>query len=89
MDSSGRQWDDQGSALEGTLVTRPERATGTATGDAGSQLDYLRMRALEERRAAAGARDVRVRRVHLEMAERYEELILTLERPKTRLRLVS
>ena len=39
-----------------------------------SDFDYLRMRALKERSAARSARDMRVRRVHLEMAERYEGL---------------
>lgn len=38
-------------------------------------LDYFRMRAAGERAAAKGAHDMRVRQVHLEMAERYQALI--------------
>jgi hypothetical protein len=44
---------------------------GTVTND----LSYFRRRASEERTAALYARDARVRRVHLEMAERYEERV--------------
>lgn len=40
-----------------------------------SDLDYLRMRAVKELGAAASARDIRVRRVHLEMAKRYQALL--------------
>ena len=40
-----------------------------------SDRDYFRMRAGRERAAATVARDARVRRVHLEMAERYHALI--------------
>lgn len=40
-----------------------------------SDFDYLRMRALKELGAARGARDRRVRRVHFEMAERYQALL--------------
>ncbi|HWJ37790.1 MAG TPA: hypothetical protein VNR86_03400 [Sphingomicrobium sp.] len=92
MDSSGRQWDDQGSRepLEGACLTKTPAATGTATEETGSQLDYLRLRACAERRAAAGATDMRVNRVHLEMAQRYEALVDTLEQgSQARLRLVS
>ena len=44
-----------------------------------SDLDYLRMRALKEFSAAAGARDIRVRRVHVEMAKRYQTLLRRAE----------
>ena len=54
-----------------------------------SDFDYFRMRAARERWAAGEACDKRVRRVHLEMAERYQALILREANPKTVLRLVS
>ena len=44
-----------------------------------SDLDYLRMRAVKELGAAAGARDIRVRRVHLEMAKQYQALLRRAE----------
>ncbi|HET7606302.1 MAG TPA: hypothetical protein VFK28_09565 [Sphingomicrobium sp.] len=37
-----------------------------------TDLSYFRRRASEERTAALNSRDPRVRRVHVEMAERYE-----------------
>lgn len=40
-----------------------------------SDLSYYRRRASEERTAALNSRDPRVRRAHLEMAERYEERV--------------
>jgi hypothetical protein len=40
-----------------------------------TDLSYYRRRASQERTAALQARDPRVRRVHLEMAERYEERV--------------
>ena len=40
-----------------------------------SDLSYYRRRASEERTAALNARDPRVRRVHVELAERYEERV--------------
>lgn len=40
-----------------------------------SDLSYYRRRASEERTAALNSRDSRVRQVHLEMAERYEERV--------------
>jgi hypothetical protein len=40
-----------------------------------NDLSYFLRRASEERTAALYARDPRVRRVHLEMAERYEERV--------------
>ena len=40
-----------------------------------NDLSYFLRRASEERTAAMHARDPRVRRVHLEMAERYEERV--------------
>lgn len=58
------------------LATRVGRAAavsgaGTVTND----LSYFRRRASEERTAALNARDPRVLRVHVEMAERYEERV--------------
>lgn len=44
-----------------------------------SDFDYLRMRALKELSAAASGRDIRVRRVHLEMAKRYQALLRRAE----------
>ena len=46
-----------------------------------SDLDYFRLRAAGERAAAEGAQDIRVRQVHLEMAERYQALIGVCETP--------
>ena len=40
-----------------------------------SDLSYYRRRASEERTAALNTRDARVRKVHNEMAERYEERV--------------
>lgn len=40
-----------------------------------SDLVYLRRRASEERTAALGARDPDVRQAHVQMAERYEDLV--------------
>jgi hypothetical protein len=40
-----------------------------------SDLSYFRKRASEERTAALNARDPRVRKAHLEMAERYEDRV--------------
>jgi hypothetical protein len=40
-----------------------------------SDLDYFRTRAAREQAASTGAHDMRVRQVHLEMAERYRALI--------------
>ena len=42
-------------------------------------LDYFRMRAAREQTAARNAQDVRVRRVHLDMAERYQALVRVAE----------
>jgi hypothetical protein len=44
-----------------------------------SDLDYFRSRAANEKAAANQAHDIRVRRVHLEMAERYRILIRATE----------
>lgn len=44
---------------------------GTLTSD----LSYYRRRASEERTAALNSRDPRVRRAHVEMAERYEDRV--------------
>ena len=40
-----------------------------------SDLSYYRRRASEERTAALNSRDPRVRRVHAEMADHYEERV--------------
>jgi hypothetical protein len=40
-----------------------------------NDLSYYRRRASEERTAALNARDPRVRRVHIDLAERYEERV--------------
>lgn len=64
------------------------RRNGVKPADA-SDLDYYRMRASTERAAASNARDVRVRRVHLELAERYQAFIHVEAGPKSPLRLVS
>ena len=40
-----------------------------------NDLSYYRRRASEERTAALNSRDLRVRRAHVEMAERYEERV--------------
>lgn len=40
-----------------------------------SDLSYYRRRASEERTAALNSRDPRVRKVHAEMAEHYEERV--------------
>jgi hypothetical protein len=43
-----------------------------------NDLSYYRRRASDERTAALNARDPRVRRVHLELAERYEDRVRTM-----------
>jgi hypothetical protein len=40
-----------------------------------SDLSYYRRRASEERTAALNSRDPRVRRVHVELAEHYEDRV--------------
>lgn len=40
-----------------------------------SDTQYFRRRASEERSTAIQARDARVRKAHLDMAERYEDLV--------------
>jgi hypothetical protein len=47
---------------------------GTVTND----LSYYRRRASEERTAALNSRDPRVRRVHISMAEAYEERVRSM-----------
>jgi hypothetical protein len=42
-------------------------------------LDYFRMRVMKEQAAAESASDMRVRRVHLELAERYQAFIRVAE----------
>jgi hypothetical protein len=55
-----------------------------------ADLDYLRSRAAHERVAAAQAQDIRARRVHLEMAERYGIFVRAAEAGwRAGLRLVS
>ena len=67
----GRVSADQ--SLENYDWSRLRRVDAKASGS--SDLDYYRLRASSERAAAHEARDMRVRRVHLEMAERYQSLI--------------
>jgi hypothetical protein len=38
-------------------------------------VDYFRMRAEQERKRAEASKDTPARRVHLEMAERYSEML--------------
>ena len=45
----------------------------------GADVNYFRTRAASERTAAANASDMRVRHVHLEMAERYQANISAAE----------
>jgi len=56
-----------------------------------ADLDYYRRRSAEERAAAAGARDTKVRDVHLELAAAYDKLSASVEARKgnPRLQLVS
>jgi len=46
---------------------------------ASAEAEYFRRRAAQEQRAALQSRDVRVRRVHLEMALRYRALLREAE----------
>ena len=55
-----------------------------------ADLSYFRLRGIQEQTAALEARDVRVRRVHFEMADRYRALAQGAEAGcKTELRLAS
>ena len=54
---------------------RGESRCSVGAGAVTSDLSYYRRRASEERTAALNARDPRVRRVHVELAERYEERV--------------
>jgi hypothetical protein len=55
-----------------------------------TDFDYFRRRAAEERTAAVESRDLRVRRVHLEMAKRYAGFVRTAALPdESALRRVS
>jgi hypothetical protein len=59
-----------------TLATRVGRAAIRRRGGAlTNDLSYYRRRASEERTAALNSRDARVRGVHSELAERYEERV--------------
>lgn len=51
--------------------------TGSRASD--NDLRYYRKRAAQEQAAAAKSRDARVRRVHLEMAKSYADLVFGLE----------
>lgn len=77
--------------LDAGLATAAKDAAERATTSrAESDLDYFRMRAAREQAAARNAGDLRVRRVHLEMAELYRLLARDAEaRSPARLRLVS
>lgn len=56
-----------------------------------ADLAYYRRRSGEERAAADRAQDIRVRAVHLQLAQAYEERVAALEaeHPGTRLHLIS
>jgi hypothetical protein len=56
-----------------------------------TDLVYYRRRSAEEKAAAKAALDPRVRRVHVDLARRYDERIaaLTTERGQSHLHLVS
>lgn len=41
-------------------------------------IEYFRQRAAEERTAALQARDLRARDLHIELAERYEDLVCAI-----------
>jgi hypothetical protein len=56
-------------------LVRGERASGVGAGAVTTDLSYYRRRASEERTAALNSRDPRVRRVHAEMAEHYEDRV--------------
>lgn len=58
-----------------SLATCTGRAVEVGAGAVTSDLSYYRRRASEERTAALNSRDPRVRRVHAEMAERYEDRV--------------
>ena len=58
----------QGRAAE----TSPEEVTEPTTS---ADVSYNRQRASEERTAALQSKDARARRVHVELAERYEERV--------------
>ncbi len=63
-------------ANEASRVSRSPAAAGTDSAHHLSRdLDYFRRRAAKERTAAIQSRDSRVRRAHLEMAERYAGLV--------------
>ena len=47
----------------------------SGAGTVANDLSYYRRRASEERTAALNSRDLRVRRVHITMAEAYEERV--------------
>jgi two-component sensor histidine kinase len=51
------------------------RIDGVGADAVTNDLSYYRVRASEERTAALNARDPRVRRVHVDMAERYENRV--------------
>jgi len=68
MDAGLRSWEHRSAKLA-HLPARP------ASADA----EYFRRRTAQEQRAALRSRDVRVRRVHLEMALRYRALSREVE----------
>ena len=59
--------------VRGTHWLHPHRRH-PATRPTSSDAEYFRRRTAQEERAAQQSRDIRVRRVHLEMAERYRAL---------------
>lgn len=59
------------------LIIRLRRVGGKMIG---KELSYLEKRAADERAAATSASDERVRRVHTDLAERYEEALTVMAR---------
>lgn len=58
-------------AKDGRTISHRGIGLQAAGAPAEADLDYFRSRAAHERAAAAQAQDIRARRAHLEMAERY------------------
>lgn len=77
-------------AIEESRAPCSRAANSAAPNGHMKDLDYFRRRAAEEQTAAVGSRDLRVRRVHREMAERYAGRIRAAASPdEIALRLVS
>lgn len=75
--------------VRGTDWLHPQRRHPVAR-PTSSDVEYFRRRTIQEQTAALRSRDLRVRRVHLEMAERYRALSREAERHgEAELRFVS